>query len=73
MSTTNVPSASVDDSTTAGAAAPGADGGGLGVAPREPIVTLPPLDDSFRGVPVSARTGAGMPAWFDWLRRFLDD
>lgn len=57
MSTTNVPSASVDDSTTAGAAAPGADGGGLGVAPREPIVTLPPLDDSFRGVPVSARTG----------------
>jgi hydrogenase nickel incorporation protein HypB len=22
-------------------------------------------------LPVSARTGAGMPAWFDWLRRFV--
>ncbi len=24
-------------------------------------------------LPVSARTGAGMPAWFGWLRRFLHD
>jgi hydrogenase nickel incorporation protein HypB len=23
-------------------------------------------------LPLSARTGAGMPAWFDWLRQFLD-
>lgn len=22
-------------------------------------------------LPVSARTGAGMRAWFDWLRRFI--
>ncbi|MCW2687329.1 MAG: hydrogenase accessory protein HypB [Mycobacterium sp.] len=24
-------------------------------------------------LPVSARTGAGMPAWFGWLRRFVDE
>jgi hydrogenase nickel incorporation protein HypB len=24
-------------------------------------------------LPVSARTGAGMGAWFDWLRRFVED
>ena len=23
-------------------------------------------------LPLSARTGAGMPAWFDWLRHFLE-
>ena len=56
MSTANGPRTSTDDSE-APAPSPDAVGGGLGVPPSEPIATLPPIDDSFRGVPVSARTG----------------
>ena len=56
MSTANVPQSSADDSV-APAPSSGAADAGLGVPPSEPIVTLPPIDDSFRGVRVSARTG----------------